>query len=85
MGSMGFAGFGPKALPFFRAFAFHQSREWFEANCEPYESAVKGALDDLVEDVAGRLRRAKIPITGDRKTSLFRIHRDVRFSKSRDP
>jgi len=24
---MGFAGFGPKALPFFRAFAFHPSRE----------------------------------------------------------
>jgi uncharacterized protein (TIGR02453 family) len=77
---MTFAGFGPKALPFFKALKFHQSREWFEANRETYESAVKGPIGDLVEDVAERLAKAKIPIKGDRKSSLFRIHRDVRFS-----
>ncbi len=32
-----------------------------------------------------RLARANIPIKGDRKTSLFRIHRDVRFAKNKDP
>ncbi len=82
---MTFAGFGPKALPFFKALKFHQSREWFEANRETYESAVKGPMGDLVEDVAERLRQAKIPIKGDRKSSLFRIHRDVRFSANKDP
>jgi uncharacterized protein (TIGR02453 family) len=82
---MTFAGFGPKALPFFKALRFHQSREWFEANRETYESAVKGPMGDLVEDVAERLRQAKIPIKGDRKSSLFRIHRDVRFSTNKDP
>ncbi len=80
-----FAGFGPKALPFFKALTFHQRREWFEANRETYESAVRGPMGDLVEDVAERLGKAKIPIKGDRKSSLFRIHRDVRFSKSKDP
>ena len=82
---MAFAGFGPKALPFFKALKFHQSREWFEANRETYESAVKGPIGDLVEDVAERLAKAKIPIKGDRKSSLFRIHRDVRFSANKDP
>jgi uncharacterized protein (TIGR02453 family) len=82
---MSFQGFGPKALPFFKALAFHQSREWFEANRDAYESAIKGPMGDLVEDVAGRLRQAKIPIKGDRKSSLFRIHRDVRFSNNKDP
>jgi len=82
---MTFAGFGPKALPFFKALAFHQSREWFEANRETYESAIRGPMGDLVEDVAERLREAKIPIKGDRKSSLFRIHRDVRFSANKDP
>ena len=82
---MTFAGFGPKALPFFKALAFHQSREWFEANRAIYESAVKGPVGDLVEDVAERLGQAKIPIKGDRKSSLFRIHRDVRFSANKDP
>jgi uncharacterized protein (TIGR02453 family) len=82
---MTFGGFGPKALPFFKALAFHQSREWFEANRETYESAIKGPMGDLAEDVAERLRKAKIPIKGDRKSSLFRIHRDVRFSANKDP
>ena len=42
-------------------------------------------MGDLVEDVAERLRKAKIPIKGDRKSSLFRIDRDVRFSTNKDP
>jgi uncharacterized protein (TIGR02453 family) len=82
---MTFAGFGPQALPFFKALAFHQSREWFEANRDTYETAVKGPMGDLVEDVAERLAKAKIPIRGDRKASLFRIHRDVRFAANKDP
>jgi uncharacterized protein (TIGR02453 family) len=82
---MTFAGFGPQALPFFKALAFHQSREWFEANRSTYENAVRGPLGDLVEDVAERLATMKIPIRGDRKASLFRIHRDVRFSANKDP
>ena len=82
---MTFQGFGAEALPFFKALAFHQSREWFEANRATYESAVKGPMGDLVEDVSERLAKAKIPIKGDRKSSVFRIHRDVRFSKNKDP
>jgi uncharacterized protein (TIGR02453 family) len=82
---MSFQGFGADALPFFKALVFHQSREWFEANRATYERAIRTPMGDLVEDVAERLRRAKIPIKGDRKSSAFRIHRDVRFSKNKDP
>ena len=82
---MSFQGFGPQALPFFKALAFHQSKEWFEANRETYESEVMGPLGDFVEDTAARLAKAKIPIKGDRKSSAFRIHRDVRFSQNKDP
>ena len=82
---MSFQGFGTQALPFFKALAFHQSKEWFNANRETYERAVKGPMGDLVEDTAARLAQAKIPIKGDRKSSAFRIHRDVRFSQNKDP
>jgi uncharacterized protein (TIGR02453 family) len=82
---MRFQGFGPQALPFFKALAFHQTKEWFEENRETYETAVKAPMGDLVEEVATRLARAKIPVKGDRKSSLFRIHRDVRFSRNKDP
>jgi uncharacterized protein (TIGR02453 family) len=82
---MAFQGFGPQALPFFKALAFHQSKEWFEENRETYETAVKAPMGDLVDDVAARLAKAKVPVKGDRKSSVFRIHRDVRFSKNKDP
>ena len=39
----------------------------------------------LVEDVAAELGRRGIPITGDAKRGLFRIHRDVRFSHDKAP
>jgi len=82
---MSFQGFGPQALPFFKALAFHQTKAWFDENRATYESAVKGPMGDLVEETALRLAKAKIPIKGDRKTSLFRIHRDVRFANNKDP
>jgi uncharacterized protein (TIGR02453 family) len=82
---MAFQGFGPQALPFFRALAFHQTKEWFEANRAIYETEVKGPLGDLVEDLAAAFAKARIPLKGDRKASLFRIHRDVRFAKDKSP
>jgi uncharacterized protein (TIGR02453 family) len=82
---MAFSGFAPTALSFFKALAFHQSREWFDANRDIYESAVRRPMGDFVEDVAEVLKGAKIPIKGDRKSSLFRINRDVHFSASKDP
>jgi uncharacterized protein (TIGR02453 family) len=82
---MAFKGFGPQALQFFKALGFHQTKEWFEANRETYEAEIKGPMGDLADAVAARLAKAKIPIKGDRKSSLFRIHRDVRFAKNKDP
>jgi len=82
---MRFRGFPAQTLPFFKALAFHQTKEWFDQNRETYETAVKGPMGDLVDDIVARLAKAGVPIKGDRKSSLFRIHRDVRFSKNKDP
>jgi uncharacterized protein (TIGR02453 family) len=82
---MAFQGFGPQALPFFKALAFHQTKEWFEANRAIYDSEVKGPLGDLVEDLAAAFAKAKVPLKGDRKASLFRIQRDVRFAHDKSP
>jgi uncharacterized protein (TIGR02453 family) len=82
---MPFAGFGPKALPFLKALAFHQTKEWFEDNRATYESDLRTPMGDLVEDLSAALAKAKIPLKGDRKTSLFRINRDVRFAKDKSP
>jgi uncharacterized protein (TIGR02453 family) len=82
---MPFSGFGPQAVPFFKALAFHQTKDWFEANRAIYEGDVKAPLGDLVEDLSARFAKLKIPLKGDRKTSVFRIYRDVRFAKDKSP
>ncbi len=82
---MPFAGFGPNALPFLKALAFHQSKDWFDANKATYESDLKAPIGDLVETLASAFAKAKIPLKGDRKSALFRLHRDVRFSKDKSP
>ena len=82
---MAFSGFGPQTIPFFKALAFHQSKDWFEANRAIYDDEIKAPLGDLVEALAARFAKARTPLKGDRKTSIFRIHRDVRFAKDKNP
>ena len=82
---MPFTGFGPDALPFFKALAFHQTKEWFEENRTIYETQVKEPFGDLIEDLSAAFAKAKLPLQGSRKGSLFRLHRDIRFSKDKSP
>jgi len=82
---MPFKGLGPQTLPFFKALGFHQTKAWFEENRAIYETEVKAPLGDLVEDLSAELRRRKIPVYGDRKKAIFRLHRDTRFSKDKSP
>lgn len=76
---------GKKALPFLKALGFHQSRDWFKENKALYESEVKLPLGDLIEHVSARMEAEGLPLRGTRKTSLYRVNRDVRFSKNKDP
>jgi uncharacterized protein (TIGR02453 family) len=80
-----FKGFGKKAIPFLKALDFHQSREWFQENRALYESELREPLGDLVEVLTERLGLLGLGLRGDRKRSLFRINRDVRFSKDKRP
>jgi uncharacterized protein (TIGR02453 family) len=79
-----FTGFGPRALDFFKALAFHQDKAWFEANRGIYETEVKAPLVALLEDVTKACADAKLPFRGDAR-SIFRLHRDIRFSKDKRP
>ena len=83
--SDGFQGFGPQAVPFLKALGFHQSREWFHENKKLYEKELRLPLIALVEDVSQRMEARDIPLRGTRKGSIFRINRDVRFSKEKHP
>jgi uncharacterized protein (TIGR02453 family) len=79
-----FPGFSPTALAFFNALAFHQDREWFQENKALYETEVKAPMLALLEELTERFAKAGIPLRGD-KRGLFRINRDIRFSKDKRP
>jgi len=80
-----FKGFGPKAIPFLKALDFHQSREWFLENRDLFEKELRDPLGDLVDTLTQRFEEAGLGLRGDRKKSLFRINRDVRFAKDKRP
>jgi uncharacterized protein (TIGR02453 family) len=80
-----FGGFGQKAIPFLKALDFHQSREWFQENRDLFEQELREPFGDLVETLSERFAAEGLGLRGDRKKSLFRINRDVRFSKDKRP
>ena len=80
-----FEGFGPGAARFFRDLARHNDREWFERHRPRWETAVRDPLRALVDEMDVRLARLAPEIVGDPKRSIFRLHRDVRFSADKSP
>jgi len=80
-----FRGFGPGALRFLRGLARHNDREWFERHRAAYETELRDPLRALVEEMDVRLARIAPELVGDPRRSIFRIHRDVRFSKDKSP
>lgn len=85
MSEAAYSGFGDKALPFLKALGFHQNREWFHENRDIFEQHLNEPRGRLIDDLAVRLAEMKLPLTCNRKTSTFRINRDVRFAKEKHP
>jgi len=81
----GFPGFRPAALTFFRDLAQNQERAWFEANRAIYEHEVLAPLRGLVADLGSEFSRRGVGLTADPLKAVFRIHRDVRFSRDKAP
>jgi len=77
----------PELFDFFRDLSVNNNREWFNENRSRYEQDVKNPLLGFIHEFAGPLHTINphfvaIPKVGG---SLFRIHRDVRFSKDKRP
>lgn len=80
--------FSPALFDFLRDLAAHNDREWFAAERERYEAEVLDPALAFVEDVAHLLPRVSPHFVADPRRSggsLFRIHRDVRFSRDKSP
>jgi uncharacterized protein (TIGR02453 family) len=81
----GFSGFRPAALTYLRGLARNNNKAWFESRRPVLEAEVIQPLRALVEEIDVAFARFAPEITGHPKRSLFRIYRDVRFSKDKTP
>lgn len=80
-----FAGFDPAALRFLRSLRRHNDREWFAAHRTEYETLLRDPMRALIEECDVQLAAIAPELTGDPRRSMFRIHRDVRFSRDKRP
>ena len=79
-----FEGFADTSGRFFGELALHNDRDWFQRNRERYEQGWLAPMRALLGEVRERLGRAYPGgVLGEPK--VFRIHRDVRFSKDKSP
>lgn len=74
--------FTPEALAFLDDLKANNSRDWFTAHKKTYEAEIKGPAQAFADFMSSELKA----ITGAAHTpKIFRIHRDVRFSKDKTP
>jgi len=77
--------FSRRTLTFFRELKRHNAKPWFEAHRQDYEQDVVAPMRELIDELDVRLARIAPEIVGDPKRSMFRIYRDIRFSKDKSP
>jgi uncharacterized protein (TIGR02453 family) len=81
---MSFEGFADADAKFFRSLAKNQNRDWFQAHKGEFEEGYNGPMNALLGEVRTAIDRA-FPHCDLDEPKIFRIYRDVRFSKDKSP
>ncbi len=82
------AHFGPELFEFLEELTQNNDRDWFKANKKRYERDVRDPMLQFISDLGPHLRQISPHVKVDPRPvggSLFRIYRDVRFSKDKSP
>ena len=80
--------FQPQLFRFLRDLKANNSRPWFLENKERYERHARQPLLQFITDFGPGLRRINTNFVADPRPvggSMFRIHRDTRFSRDKSP
>ncbi len=74
-------------ISFLNKLAKNNNREWFEANRDLYESNFLQPAEEFVTELGPKLQKLHTDLIAFPKIdkSIFRLHRDVRFSKDKSP
>lgn len=72
-------------LQFFKDLAANNNRDWFHANKKRYEGSVKNPFKAFITDLIQEVKAIEPNIDMEAKDAIFRINRDIRFSKDKSP
>jgi len=72
-------------IKFFKSLEKNNNTTWFHAHKSEYEKFVKVPFISLVDDVIVHIRQIDPEINISPKEAIFRINRDIRFSKDKSP
>lgn len=70
---------------FFGELSANNNREWFSENKARYEKHVKKPFYQFVSDMIEQMQLIDPKCQIEAKDAVFRIHRDIRFSKDKTP
>jgi uncharacterized protein (TIGR02453 family) len=85
---MSFTGLPADYFTFLKELSANNNREWFEENKQRFKQSVQEPLVGFVETMAPRLKKMSKYFVADPRLnggSIFRIYKDVRFSKDKKP
>jgi uncharacterized protein (TIGR02453 family) len=80
-----FGGFSEKTFKFLQGLKKNNNKLWFEGHRAEYETHLREPSKQLVLAMSQMFAEQKLPLIADLKRSLFRINRDIRFSKDKSP
>ena len=70
---------------FFKELSKNNKTEWFHANKKRYEEFVKEPFEEFVAEMISLIQKEDSEINILPKDAIFRINRDLRFSKDKKP
>ncbi len=75
----------PAFTQFFKELSANNHKDWFQANKKRYDKDVREPFIRLLEGLVTEIQKWEPDISTDVKQAMFRINKDVRFSKDKTP
>lgn len=77
--------FTPEYINFFNNLEKNNSKIWFDENRKLYEESVKKPFNSFISELILEILQFDDSIDIHTKNAIFRINRDIRFSKDKTP
>jgi uncharacterized protein (TIGR02453 family) len=72
-------------LDFFKELSSNNNRDWFQENKKRYETSIKKPFENFIQDMIYKIHEDDEDLMITPKEAIFRIYRDIRFSKDKTP